>query len=304
MGTQDDIDRLKAEENRAKGRLGYVEKEYRELGGESRAGKSASDLEARDQEIGELASAHNNLENTINVREAERHELERGRDAANKQAGVPPREAGVDDAPPPQPGQPSRPLDASQDAPVLDASSDAQPSKNAQPQLEDERHGLDQNQQPAPSPPELQSQSGPSPEAASAGRSPAAGDAQQSTTPPEKKPVSNLEPFEPPAPEGYFIGRSRERADRFFKPVDDVERMKAEQGLCEHYQAEATKAKEAIDYQRQRADEEMKKLDLDQKGMDEFRKNEFELQKVQLNTLYQESEAGTAGGARPHAGRR
>jgi hypothetical protein len=88
------------------------------------------------------------------------------------------------------------------------------------------------------------------------------------------------------SPEGYFIGHSRERNDRFFKPVDDVERIKAEQDLCERYKAEVTHAEKEIAYQRERAAEEMKKLGLDEKGADEFRKNEFEREKEQLTTLH------------------
>src|SRR5688572_32419224 len=106
MGTQDDIDRFKAEENRAKGRLGYVEKQYREGGNESREGLSPRDLEARDQQAGRLASERTNLEITIATREAQRQELERGRDAANKQAGVPQRADGRESPEPPSPAAP------------------------------------------------------------------------------------------------------------------------------------------------------------------------------------------------------
>ena len=227
----------------------------------------------RDQQAGRLASARTDLEITITTREAERHELERGRDAADKQAGGPQRADGGESPPPPSPVAPQtpRPLDASQDAPVIDAASDAQ------------RQQQERQQE--------QGQSGPAPGGDSGGPSPdapASSTAQRGATAQEQARESNLPPFEPPAPEGYFIGHSRERNDRFFKPIEDVERIKAEQDLCERYKAEVTEAEKAVAYQRERADEEMKKLGLDKDGIDEFRKNEFDLARDQLNMLHQD----------------
>ena len=288
MATDDDIERLKVAENRAKARLGYVEKQYKELRDESRDG-SSRELEARDERLGNLASERTNLQIRADVAEAQRHEFERGRDHAARQAGAAPRSdapqlAGNDaqalrertntgpEQRSPQQGS----------AALADAPRDGNAAPPLTPEGERRQHEQDQT-----SPEVSQRAGGNSGPDVSAGSNP--------TTSPGGRadkgaPTSNLEPFEPPAPEGYFIGHSRPREERFFKPVDDVGRMKLEAEVNQRYLEEASQAKADMEWQRQRAEEELKKLGLDDEATKKFRLNERAHETAQMNTLHQQQQ--------------